>query len=50
MIQSVATFNGEALYLDTMVPYALLRNIESQAVQSLFQRLQGGEFQAFTSV
>jgi len=33
-----------------MVPYALLRNIESQAVQSLFQRLQGGEFQAFTSV
>ena len=50
MTQSVAAFNGQTLYLDTMIPYALLRNIDPQAAKNLFQRLQAGEFRAFTSV
>ena len=50
MTQSFSAFNGQALYLDAMIPYTLLRNIEAEAVKSLFQRLQAGEFQAFTSV
>lgn len=50
MIQPVATFRGQILYLDTMIPYALLRNIDATSVKSLFHRLQQGEFQAFTSV
>jgi hypothetical protein len=43
MTQPVAAFNGQSLYLDTMIPYALLRNIEPQAAQNLFQRLHLGE-------
>jgi hypothetical protein len=50
MIQPVATFRGQILYLDTMIPYALLRNIDAASVKNLFHRLQQGEFQAFTSV
>ena len=50
MTQPVAAFNGQTLYLDTMILYALLRNIDPQAAKNLFQRLQAGEFRAFTSV
>jgi predicted nucleic acid-binding protein len=50
MSQPVATFEGDAVYLDTMVPYALLRNIEGPAVKTLFQRIFTGELPAFTSV
>jgi predicted nucleic acid-binding protein len=50
MIQPIANFRGQIIYLDTMIPYALLRNIETDAVKSLFRRLQLGDFQAFTSV
>ncbi len=50
MIQPVSVFNGQAIYLDTMIPYALLRNIEADAAKKLFYRLQAGEIQAFTSV
>lgn len=50
MTQPVTAFNGQTIYLDTMIPYALLRNIDSQAAKNLFQRLQDGEFRAFTSV
>lgn len=49
MSQPVATFAGDAVYLDTMVPYALLRNIEGQAIKALFQRIMTGELPAFTS-
>lgn len=45
----LADFSGDALYLDTMVPYALLRGLDSVA-QSLFSRIEQGELQAFTSV
>jgi predicted nucleic acid-binding protein len=50
MTQPIAAFIGDAIYLDTMIPYALLRNIEATAVKALFQRIYAGELQAYTSV
>jgi hypothetical protein len=44
-----ARFQGQAIYLDTMVPYALLRGLDPEA-QTLFARIQNGELRAFTSV
>jgi len=49
MSRPFVEFTGDALYLDTMVPYALLRGIEP-AAQALFSRIQAGEITAFTSV
>jgi len=49
MSQPVASFAGNALYLDVMIPYALLRGIEP-AAQILFDRIQKGELVAHTSV
>jgi len=49
MSTSLTEFQGTMLYLDTMVPYALLRNIEPAATV-LFERIKGGEIQAYTSV
>jgi predicted nucleic acid-binding protein len=42
-------FTGTTLYLDTMIPYALLRDIEP-AVTGLFERIKAGELHAYTSV
>lgn len=50
MSQSVSSLNGGRIYLDTMIFYALLRDIDSDVVKSFFKRIQQGEFQAFTSV
>lgn len=50
MSQPVAAFEGSVVYLDTMVPYALLRNIDGPPVKALFQRILTGELLAFTSV
>ncbi len=49
MSQPLSEFTGAALYLDTMIPYALLRGIDP-AAQSLFERIQSGELSAYTSV
>ena len=49
MTKPVSDYTGGALYLDTMVPYALLRGIDP-AAQELFSRIQQGELTAFTSV
>lgn len=49
MSKPVTDFTGEAVYLDTMIPYALLRGIEP-AAQVLFARIQKGELSAHTSV
>jgi len=49
MSRPLAEFTGTVLYLDTMIPYALLRGIEP-AAQSLFARIQAGELTAYTSV
>jgi predicted nucleic acid-binding protein len=42
-------FKGSTLYLDTMIPYALLRDIEPAATV-LFERIRAGELHAYTSV
>ena len=46
--QPLASFTGTAVYLDTMIPYALLRGLEPK-VQTLFHQIQSGAIQAFTS-
>ncbi len=48
MSKPVNLFTGHALYLDTMIPYALLRGIEPEA-RLLFDRIQKGELIAYTS-
>ena len=49
MSQPLTAFTGTALYLDTMIPYALLRGIDP-AVRTLFARIEAGELQGYTSV
>lgn len=49
MSPSWSAFAGTALYLDTMVPYALLRGLEP-TVQELFARVERGEIRAYSSV
>ena len=48
MSMALAEFEGTTLYLDTMVPYALLRKIEPAATE-LFERIEAGEIRAYTS-
>jgi len=45
----LSTFDGQAIYLDTMLPYALLRGIDP-AVKSFFARIEQGAIRAYTSV
>jgi predicted nucleic acid-binding protein len=49
MTQALKEFRDRALYLDAMVPCALLRQIDAEIVKSLFRRIQAGEIKAFTS-
>lgn len=49
MSTSVADLNDSIVYLDTMVPYALLRGLEPTA-QTLFERIEAAELLAITSV
>ncbi|MDM8530583.1 type II toxin-antitoxin system VapC family toxin [Anaerolineales bacterium HSG25] len=49
MSKLLTEFSGNRLYLDTMVPYALLRGLESTA-QRLFERIHAGEIVAYSSV
>lgn len=49
MSEPLASFSGNMLYLDTMIPYALLRGIDP-AAYTLFARIEAGELQAYTSV
>ena len=49
MSEPLAAFAGTALYLDTMIPYALLRGIDP-AAQVLFERIEAEELQGYTSV
>lgn len=48
MSRSLSTFNGDTLYLDTMVFYALMRNINPGVVKPLFREIKEGNWQAFT--
>jgi hypothetical protein len=49
MSQPLSTFSGTTLYLDTTTFYALLRSI-TPSVQGLFDAIERGRYQAFTSV
>lgn len=49
MSEPLTNFAGTALYLDTMIPYALLRGIDP-AARTLFVRIKAGELRAYTSV
>lgn len=49
MSKPLTSFRGTVLYLDTMIPYALLRGLDP-AARDLFARLEAAELQAYTSV
>lgn len=49
MSEPLTSFRGTAPYLDTMIPYALLRGLDP-AARDLFARIEAGELQAYTSV
>ncbi len=49
MSKTVAEFAEAAIYLDTMLPYALLRAIDP-AAKVFFTRIESGEMTAYTSV
>jgi predicted nucleic acid-binding protein len=49
MSRHIADFSGNAVYLDTMIPYALLRGIDPEA-KFVFERIRKGEMKAYTSV
>jgi predicted nucleic acid-binding protein len=48
MTVSLYTFSGNAIYLDTMLPYALLRGIDP-AAKTFFERIGQGGLLAYTS-
>jgi predicted nucleic acid-binding protein len=48
MATSLSSFTGNTIYIDTMIPYMLLRGISE--AQPLFERLERGEVLAYTSV
>lgn len=49
MTASLSTFAGNVIYLDTMLPYALLRGIDP-AVKPFFEQIERGVLLAYTSV
>lgn len=49
MESPLATFAGNAVYLDTMIPYMFLRGVAPSA-KAFFARLEHGELRAYTSV
>lgn len=48
MTTSLSSFTGNAIYIDTMIPYMLLRGIAE--AQPFFECLERGELLAYTSV
>ncbi len=49
MTAPLNTFNGSAIYLDTMLPYALLRGMDPLA-KNFFERIAPCAMRAYTSV
>ncbi|HHB90987.1 MAG TPA: PIN domain-containing protein [Anaerolineae bacterium] len=49
MVSQLKDFTGPSIYLDTMIPYLLLRGIEEE-VKRFFLRIERGEFVAYTSI
>ena len=48
MATALSSFTGNAIYIDTMIPYMLLRGIAE--AQPFFERLERGDVLAYTSV
>ncbi len=48
MTAPLNTFSGNTIYLDTMLPYALLRGIDP-AAKAFFERIGHGELLAYTA-
>lgn len=48
MATALSSFTGNTIYIDTMMPYMLLRGIVE--AQPFFERLERGEVVAYTSV
>ena len=48
MSQPLDRFVGQAVYLDTMLPYALVRGVEPEA-KAFFNRIEQGNLSAYTS-
>lgn len=48
MTAPLNTFSGNTIYLDTMLPYALLRGIDP-AAKVFFERMGQGGFLAYTA-
>ncbi|MBV7331782.1 type II toxin-antitoxin system VapC family toxin [Chloroflexi bacterium TSY] len=48
MSQPVSSFQGDSLYLDTMIFHAVLR-ASDEVARSLFKSIEAGEFQAYTA-
>ncbi len=49
MADPLTAFTGNSIYLDTMLPYSLLRGVDD-AVKPLFRRIERVELRAYTSV
>ncbi len=49
MANALNSFEGSVIYVDTMLPYMLLRGID-ESVKPFFERLERGELAAYTSV
>jgi predicted nucleic acid-binding protein len=49
MSELLTSFTGSTLYLDTMIPYALLRGLDP-AARDLFAPIESAELQGYTSV
>jgi hypothetical protein len=48
MSGSLQGFTGAAIYLDTMLPYALLRGVDA-AARTFFERIELGAVNAYTA-
>jgi predicted nucleic acid-binding protein len=48
MTAPLDAFTGSVIYLDTMLPYMLLRGVDP-AVKHFFKRMEEGDFAAYTS-
>ncbi len=49
LVHPLSAFTDGSIYLDTVLPYSLLRSVD-ESVKPLFQRIERGELCAYTSV
>ena len=49
MTTPLSAFTGDVIYLDTMLPYLLLRGVDL-SIKHFFQQIERGDFFAYTSI